>query len=659
MAEAKYLQKKEKFTQLQHKYEQNGSTTWEQFAQNQEANRQKIVLLTSNDFKYGTLRVKQPCLLRFTESVEFNPNRPSTWLDATGEVTNNPEKAWALDPARSNDWMPDPTKSNNAQYFLPEVSFAYGLGFFAAIAIEAIDVIVDLNGFTLQQHREHHLQQRFYANIELADQPFIPFQGPSNFGAVLRSAKNIYIHNGKLGRASHHAIHGNNNTGVLLENLTIEDFEVAAVHLNGANDVVVKRVNVVRNLQQVPVLATYSVGRFLKLFANRLVVADLSSSAFAEKQTVLNYDLDRTFNSVIFNNGVVPTLFANPSGQIDGNPYGMVFNPTGIAVNGFLPTRQTFKSNETSRITIIDSSINGISGRVDEIPALARLTPDGNIAKGAIVDTAGALVQVFNGVAEIIENRMYYRGTSLSDLQVEVARLAHSNPESSRLFGTLNIDKAFVIWADNSDLYLEHDGYSTVTLKTLEGKDYLENGHAVKYRVLCNGDCMFHVNKGVMGLRIDGASDWSLQNLTISNIKNTGKEGSLYAGHYLKSHPLQQKALGYNGNDTYGLVASATNIGEIDVLQVLGIESATGTAKGIAIQYESCNINLGRALVRDVKAGVGSSWTPSQSMYPNVPPRAYGLVVEGSCHNVDTSNLTIIEVSTVTETESENIVLKA
>ena len=54
---------------------------------------------------------------------------------------------------------------------------AFGLGFFAAVAIVVDHVALDLGGFTIEQSVEHALTQRFYAAIELADVPFHYDQG--------------------------------------------------------------------------------------------------------------------------------------------------------------------------------------------------------------------------------------------------------------------------------------------------------------------------------------------------------------------------------------------------------------------------------------------------------------------------------------------------
>jgi len=50
---------------------------------------------------------------------------------------------------------------------------AYGIGFFAAVAITTDDVLIDLNGFSIVQSKEHALAQRFYTHIELASSPFV------------------------------------------------------------------------------------------------------------------------------------------------------------------------------------------------------------------------------------------------------------------------------------------------------------------------------------------------------------------------------------------------------------------------------------------------------------------------------------------------------
>ena len=132
------------------------------------------------------------------------------------------------------------------------------------------------------------------------------------------------IRNGKIGLSSHHGIHGNSCDGVTVENVTFERFEVAAFALNGSKNVYLRNVTVNGNRQDIPVLATYSAARFIRLFVNRVRSASLSNPTLDAATNALNVELDTGFNNVIFGTGSMPSLFANPSGLIDGTAYGII-----------------------------------------------------------------------------------------------------------------------------------------------------------------------------------------------------------------------------------------------------------------------------------------------------------------------------------------------
>ena len=169
---------------------------------------------SENDFQNGTLLIKKPGIYRLQENIIFNPNE-------------------------SNDFSPTPEQISSGLY--PEnMSGPYHLGFFAAITVETENVIIDLNGFTIKQSDLHKLQQRFYANIELANSPFIPNQGPSAFIGVggYRAANRVLVMNGASSSTSHHGIHSNTANNVVLHNLTFNNFEVAGIALNGTTNAV-------------------------------------------------------------------------------------------------------------------------------------------------------------------------------------------------------------------------------------------------------------------------------------------------------------------------------------------------------------------------------------------------------------------------------------
>ena len=167
------------------------------------------------------------------ENIEFKPN-------PVGTLTTKADAGLVLpdEPTASEIMALDASLAGRpllSQYDLdgpgPDQGYdpaAFGIGFFSAIAIPADNVTLDLNGYTLEQSEEHALLQRFYANIELGSAPFIPGQGPHDFGSTFDPAKNVAILNGTLGLSSHHGIHGNSNENVTIQGIDFEDFEVAS-----------------------------------------------------------------------------------------------------------------------------------------------------------------------------------------------------------------------------------------------------------------------------------------------------------------------------------------------------------------------------------------------------------------------------------------------
>ena len=173
----------------------------------------QVVLCDQDDFKDGTVRITEPGLYVLTEDIVFDP--------ADGFATD----------ASGN---PEATLLGTGDY----ADQAYKLGFFAAITVETDGVILDLQGHTIRQSYAHYFRQRFFNVIQLATSPFIPGQGP---GAVqadsddtpYKAASRCLILNGTIGLSSHGGIHGNNNEKVMLQKLTVRDFETTGVQLNG------------------------------------------------------------------------------------------------------------------------------------------------------------------------------------------------------------------------------------------------------------------------------------------------------------------------------------------------------------------------------------------------------------------------------------------
>ncbi len=163
----------------------------------------------------------------------------------------------------------DPIEQGNPKYNNNE----YALGFFAAIAVQADDVSLFLNGYSIAQCREHALMQRFFAVIELASAPFLPDNGPHDFVSTpFTPAKNFKLTGpGTVGLSSHHGIHGNENENVLISGVTFKDFEVGAVSLNNAKGLTIKNCDIPNNRHDVPILGSFSAALKIRPYLKHLV----------------------------------------------------------------------------------------------------------------------------------------------------------------------------------------------------------------------------------------------------------------------------------------------------------------------------------------------------------------------------------------------------
>ena len=181
---------------------------------------------------------------------------------------------------------------------------------------------------------------------------------------------NCAIVNGHLGLSSHHGVHGNNNTRLLIENVTMSDYEVAGIHLNGASDTVIRNVSLNGHRTDIPTRATYSGARFLLKTLDPLILSvngkppllNASAPAHADllaKRNVLKALMDEVLAGV--RAGTFPpahgTSAANaseaysqfgmvPTGSdqkrvVDGGVYGISLSSAGIIVSEFKKSRAT------------------------------------------------------------------------------------------------------------------------------------------------------------------------------------------------------------------------------------------------------------------------------------------------------------------------------
>jgi hypothetical protein len=559
--------------------------------------------LSQKDFAHGTYRIRNPGVYILKEDIVFNPN------------PDNDFKPYPNDPEYCH-----PPQLAGTPYSKP-----FSLGFFAAITVECTHVCIDLNGHSISQSLAHCLQQRFYANIDLASTPFLPNQGPADFGPTIFPGKRCWIKNGTVGLSSHHGIHGNNASAIILENLIIRDFEVAGIALNGGSLHFLRHIHIGPSRQDIPVLATYSAARFLLQFSQALLKMDLIppplQSNLQSKWNALNTALQQVFNEVMASGKTTHPVFHNAQGLLDGLNYGILIHPPGVAINDFVDNDYSGKFSDN--VFMSDIVITDIRSRGDEIVGIS--TANGSSEQ---LDPTNAAFRIL----EVTASDGTYSGNVLTDLQIAFAAAVHA--AGSKLpagaAGKLSITPDLVTWATTP-------GMPLTDLFKLPGKTY-------KYK--CSSDPMLHLAKGNIGFRLDGVRSFVMERCSLKKLINTGYLGSTICGPYRLSADVQER-IGYRGADCTGINLSRCSGGFLKKVSLEDIQSYNGEARGIRLinlcqEIRGCNVTID-----SVKAGekeVNGTWmgtsstgqlVPYTGELPNMIPAAIGIKIEDPSVKID------------------------
>ncbi len=533
-----------------------GSVPWATYAANPTHHRGKNVLVRDHDVKSGTLRIVQPACIRVVEDL-------------------------VIDFRAQHDYRVDPVAQ--PQY----AARAFSLGFFAGFSVETSRWVIDLGGHTVVQSRAFYLQQRFYAHVELADRPFVDGQGPGDFGEHgAAAASEGVLMNGHFGLSSHHAVHGNGAHHVLFEKLTLDTYDVAGVSLNDGHAIVLRQVEMrgTATPGHVLVNAFYSHARFLMPFIDAALASrrhQVARQQLMEARRVLQEVMDDAFHDLVtrrrktIDRATHPAayaLFHNEGGLIDGNAYGLLLHSRGVAVNGF----RNGPSNTPSNVLVDRCIIAQTRAKVVEVVALQQVRRRAGGSATHVTGPAGDVLRVASIANHSLDGR--YVGDALSDAQIALARWVHAQTgltaaERRRFVGTLRINEAVVQWADHA-----------VTLGHL-----VRSGQFIYRR---NGDSMFHVNKGVVGIRLDAGHDICVRDTVVAVTTNTGLPGHFlplagedpshpvfYDGiHDVHGHPGQAPQQGYMGADCRGISVAASVGVVFKNVTVDGVRSRWGQA---------------------------------------------------------------------------------
>lgn len=210
-------------------------------------------------------------------------------------------------------------------------------------------------------------------------------------------------------------------------------------------------------------------------------------------------------------------LYSNPSRLPDGSAvYGVLLNSHDLAVFGYGGQRN--RNGDGEDVVMDNVQIEGLQLSVNEVPAMYF---DQCRGRGAQSQSATIVKGPFGDVLDIrkmITDDGRYGGNPLSDAQIALA--LHGVDDDAQ-FGSFKIDEneAFLEWALSDETFPECA------------------------RFQCNGDIMFHTNKGVIALRADHIEDAVFRNLKIQELINRSPlsmagnhEGDAFSGHSFCGH---------------------------------------------------------------------------------------------------------------------------
>jgi len=600
-------------------------------AQNDPASKDTVwIPLTNQNFATGTLRIQAPGYYRLEEDILFNPKAPSDEVDAWS--------AYQLDASEY--------KSGGGVYD----DLAYQIGYWAAITIETSQVTIDLNGHSIGQHPAHNLMNRYFNVIELATQPFISGQGFHNFGPTgplavdtLFSASFVTIYNGRIGRASTNGIHGTGNKNIHIHHIAFENFEVSAVSLYGAENVLVDSCSALGS-RTVPVTTLWETALHLRPFLDFMTrtVPDFTLTVQGEPLSVSTItstlrELVNVVYDVIINQQsdlrkigpdtspiqiLGATLFANDNQRPDGNCFAFSVVSRNLDIDGF-----PFGYREVDTPSLNVNFTNCIVHRLDcapaEVVALTASVENTNLGTVVtpVLDPRGHIFSVLQMDFDFSKHNLAgFANVSYSTMSVPNGDLTQGeylgNPIAN---GQAILGKAILLGFMNesrSGMNVRKSSFNKDLIAWIEapsGSPEAAIGHyqgsddSPTYRGwICNGDEIYRVQMGVAGYRMASTWNSAIIKSVAYNINNWGYPGTSVCAKFTNSTRSHPGAVftGYGGADARGFVfASVRNVISSHNL-VRWSESRYGSTIGFDVLTDSQGVLLDRSEIRKGAAGL-------------------------------------------------------
>lgn len=476
----------------------------------------------------------------------------------------------------------------------------FHFGVWSIISIECDDVILDLNGYKLAMTDNFAMQQRFFSLIELANQPF-----PTNtagFTSEIKFANNVTIKNGTLDNSSHHGIHGNFNTNVIIDNVKVSNFEIAGIAINSGKQIVIKNSEVIGASKKITVLATFAMIQDIKNSLETILLGD----KYTEYHELATKYLSNSFIQHILDNPgsddyniTVNNTQENGDQVLDGNLFGIYFS------NSFNVHHLSNSCNEkTSDITIDNVKIEDITSDIKEVIGISSNNKLLSDNKGYLLRW-DYLFNESNQLKTITETNSIDK-CKLTILKTQLFITHILTPE--KLSNTTLLD---YIDINNIDSVFNED------------QQKLSNIDLNVYG-LCGVDARGHLAKGNFGLRIDGASNVNINDVHIHNIQNYGQLGKKTENTVYSRFPI---GIDYNSEKVYkgtcvsGMSLSNCDDVNVNKLNICDCNSSNGYVIGVGLLNNTHHCELNKVTLNKLTAGLHN--VIYENEYPNLKPKVY------------------------------------
>merc|ERR1712176_1521394 len=270
-----------------------------------------------------------------------------------------------------------------------------------------------------------------------------------------------------------------------------------------------------------------------------------------------------------------------------------LLNSRGGAVMGFGNAPSTSTNAVVRNVSIHDLAISPLE------KLKFKTNPLGGATRGPVADVFD-IMKVADQWTDVSTAK--YVGSAYSDVQ-----LAMSKFETSWfVLDHTCVDAGVEAWA-------------------MDGVPFAEIGG---YYGGCNTDIQLHINKGVIGLRVDNVVGFEVSNVSISHLTNTGALGTEteICGAYTQGNAHQDPLItaGYTGTEGYGITITQSTNGTLRNVDIDDIETFYGFATGIALFKDSKNVQFEKAIsITNVLAGSEMNvddLKPAQNYLPNKIP---------------------------------------